>query len=178
MLVWLCRVRHKLGGFQHKSRWGRGTWPACTSMVACCVVCVTQPSRRSPARCSLLCLCAAFLVQSLDGVFAHSLTTLLTGSQIAAACVASYPYLPRWHAMMSALKQRKEDEAQQQLQALQVRQTAALLPASLACIGICMALCLRACGTQCGQVLDTTPLSVNSFALVVMVQSLCVALWY
>jgi hypothetical protein len=79
------------------------------------------------------------LVQSLDGVFAHSLTTLLTGSQIAAACVASHPYLPRWHAMMSALKQRKEDEAQQQLQALQVWQTAAMLLASLACNGMCMA---------------------------------------
>lgn len=61
-----------------------------------------------------------FLPQSLDGVFAHSLTTLLTGAQIAAACVASYPYLPRWHAMMAALKQRKEEDVQQQQAALQV----------------------------------------------------------
>jgi hypothetical protein len=54
----------------------------------------------------------------LDGVFAHSLTNLLTGAQIAAACVASYPYLPRWHSMMAALKQRKEAESQQQLQSM------------------------------------------------------------
>lgn len=49
-------------------------------------------------------------------MFAHSLTTLLTGAQIAAACVASYPYLPRWHSMMAALKQRREEETQRQVQ--------------------------------------------------------------
>jgi hypothetical protein len=60
--------------------------------------------------CSPACHCC---LQSLDGVFAHSLTTLLTGAQIAAACVASYPYLPRWHSMMAALKQRKKEEQTQ-----------------------------------------------------------------
>lgn len=52
-------------------------------------------------------------------MFAHSLTNLLSGAQIAAACVASYPFLPRWHSMMAALKRRKETESQQeQLQSM------------------------------------------------------------
>jgi hypothetical protein len=56
-------------------------------------------------------------MQSLDGVFAHSLTSLLTGAQLAAACVASYPYLPRWHSLMAALKQQKEEEDRLQAEA-------------------------------------------------------------
>lgn len=68
--------------------------------------------------CRLALLLALDPLQSLDGVFAHSLTNLLTGAQIAAACVASYPFLPRWHSMMAALKQRKEAESQLELQSL------------------------------------------------------------
>lgn len=53
--------------------------------------------------------------QSLDGVFAHSVTSLLTGVQMAAACVHSYPFLPQWHTMMRLLMLR-EDARQQALQ--------------------------------------------------------------
>jgi hypothetical protein len=66
------------------------------------------------------CICSAALLkaiaanleryQSLDGVFAHSLTSLLSGAQIAAACVASYPFLPRWSAMMTCLQTRVAEE--------------------------------------------------------------------
>jgi hypothetical protein len=48
-------------------------------------------------------------------VFAHSLTSLLSGAQMAAACVASYPWLPRWHSLMACLQQQKEDEEQQRV---------------------------------------------------------------
>lgn len=62
------------------------------------------------------CWCCLCCLQSLDGVFAHSLTNLLTGAQIAAACVASYPYLPRWHAMMSTLKMQEQQQQLRQQQ--------------------------------------------------------------
>lgn len=53
--------------------------------------------------------------QSLDGVFAHSVTSLLTGVQMATACVHSYPFLPQWHTMMRHL-QRQDEAGQQMLQ--------------------------------------------------------------
>jgi hypothetical protein len=46
--------------------------------------------------------------QSLDGVFAHSVTSIISGSQLAVACVTSYPWLPQWHKIMAALQQQDE----------------------------------------------------------------------
>eukprot|EP00878_Enallax_costatus_P013559 GHUV01014177.1.p1 GENE.GHUV01014177.1~~GHUV01014177.1.p1 ORF type:complete len:532 (+),score=194.44 GHUV01014177.1:331-1926(+) len=56
--------------------------------------------------------------QSLDGVFAHSVTSLLTGVQMATACVHSYPFLPQWHTMMRYLQRQEEAKQQRQVDAV------------------------------------------------------------
>lgn len=61
---------------------------------------------------------------SLDGVFAHTVTSIISGSQMAVACVSSYPWLPQWHTIMAALQQQDEAAAAAAADAAQARQGA------------------------------------------------------
>jgi hypothetical protein len=61
---------------------------------------------------------------SLDGVFAHTVTSIISGSQMAVACVTSYPWLPQWHKIMAALQQQDEAAAAAAVNAEQEQQAA------------------------------------------------------
>lgn len=60
--------------------------------------------------------------QSLDGVFAHSVTSIITGSQLAVACVHSYPFIPNWHKIMHSLQLQVELQLQEQQQEVEMQQ--------------------------------------------------------